>query len=337
MEEESFKKFLGSLNKDDYILIEASTNSFWFYDQVIPYVKECYIYNIIKGRNDGNKTDKIDSRALAKKLAFYVLLGEEFDLPLVYVPNKEARELRSLVTTYNLLGKMIIQNKNRIHALFKQDGICISKSAIDKKDFEIFTDNINISNIYKTQIKYLIRQLKNVKEERKDIKDMIYVLGEKLYSKEIKILLSIRGFSAFTAIVLMSDVIDIKRFKNSKKFCAYLRTAPKIKGSNNTIHYGHVNKLSRKATCALLTQSVNHFKVAGDHMSNFYNRVRKGKSAGKSRMALIRKMLVCAYHMLMKGEHYYWVEEEKYQEKLKDYNRELNRIEKNKENLERVA
>ena len=149
MEEESFKKFLGSLNKDDYILIEASTNSFWFYDQVIPSVKGCYIYNIIKGRNDGNKTDKIDSRALAKKLAFYVLLGEEFDLPLVYVPNKEARELRSLVTTYNLLGKMIIQSKNRIHALFKQDGICISKSVIDKKDFEIFTDNINISNIYK--------------------------------------------------------------------------------------------------------------------------------------------------------------------------------------------
>ena len=133
LDEESFKKFLYSLNKDDYILVEASTNTFWFYDQVRPYVKECYIYNVNKGKNQGNKTDKIDSRILAKKLAFYVLLGEEFDLPLVYVPNKKARELRSLVTTYRLLGKMITQNKNRIHALFKQNGICIEKSALDKK------------------------------------------------------------------------------------------------------------------------------------------------------------------------------------------------------------
>jgi transposase len=336
-EEESFKQFLNSLEKDDYILVEASTNTFWFYDQVRPYVKECYIYNVNKGNNQGNKTDKIDGRSLAKKLAFYVLLGEEFDLPLVYVPCKEARELRSLVTTYRLLLKMITQSKNRIHALLKQNGICIKKSAIESKHFEIFIDKMNISNIYKSQIKCLMRQLENTKEEQKNIKDIIYILGEKLYSKEIKLLLSIKGFSPFTAIVLMSDVVDINRFKSSKKFCAYLRTAPKIKESNNTARLGHINKQSRKATCAVLTQSVNHFKLAGDHMSSFYNRVKQGKSAGKSRMALIRKILVCVYHMLKKGEQYYWIEDEKYQEKLKEYYRELNRIEEKKEKFKKVA
>ena len=327
--EGSFNEFLESLRIDDCILVEASTNTFWFYDLVRPYVKECLVYNVNKTKSDGNKTDKIDARKLAEKLAFYKLLGNKEEFPVVYVPSKEARELRSLITTYRLLGKMITQSKNRIHALFKQSGICVEKSAIENKEFKTFIDQINISNIYKVQIKILLRQLKNSKEEQQNIKDTIYVLGNKLYRKEIEILLSIKGFSPFTAIVLMSDIVDIKRFKNSKKFCAYLRTAPKIKESNDKTRLGSVNKQSRKATCAVLAQSANHFKTAGDHMTTFYQRIKKGKSAGKSRMALLRKILVSAYHMLDRGELFYWVENDLYLKKLKEFDKELNKIQFN--------
>ncbi len=246
LDQESIIKFLETLSKDDYILIEASTNSFWFYDIVRPFVKDCFVYNVNEGKNGGNKTDKIDARKLAEKLAYFILIGDE-DFPLVYVPSIEARELRSLVTTYRLFGKMMTQIKNRIHALFKQSGLCIVKSAIESKGFETFIDQTNISNISKFQIKILLRQLKNTKEEQHCVKDMIYVLGEKLYKKEIEILLSIKRFSPFTAIVLMSDVVDIKRFKNSKKFCAYLRTAPKVKGSNDITHLS-VNKTKQSLT-----------------------------------------------------------------------------------------
>jgi transposase len=334
--EGSFNEFLESLSMDDYILIEASTNTFWFYDLVKPYVKECSVYNVNKTKSEGNKTDKIDARKLAEKLAFYKLLGDEKEFPLVYVPGKEARELRSLITTYRLFGKMITQSKNRIHALFKQSGICIEKSAVENKNFETLVDKINISNTYKIQIIFLLRQLKNTKEEQQNIKDVIYVLGNKLYRKEIEILLSIKGFSPFTAIVLMSDIVDIKRFKNSKKFCAYLRTAPKIKESNDKTRLGSVNKQSRKATCAILTQSANHFKTAGEHMTEFYQRVKKGKSAGKSRMALLRKILVSAYHMLNKGELFYWVENDLYLKKIKEFDKELNKINFN-EKLQEAA
>jgi transposase len=39
----SFQQFKDQLSKEDYVLIEACTNSFWFYDQIIGHVKECYI------------------------------------------------------------------------------------------------------------------------------------------------------------------------------------------------------------------------------------------------------------------------------------------------------
>jgi transposase len=265
--------------------------------------------------------------------------GNEKDLPTVYVPEKKVREMRSLISTYRLLGKMATQAKNRIHSLLKQNGICIDKRTIDRRNFIKFIESAVLPDMFKYQIWSIFRQLKNTDEEQDKIKDMIYLLGNEIFDKEIKLLLSIRGFSVFTAIVLMSDVADVDRFKNHKKFCSYLRTAPKTKSSNNTINTGKANKQSRSASCALLTQSVLHFKVAGDHMAGFYNRVRAGKSAGKSRLALIRKILVSAYHMLNKEELYYWAEEEKYKEKLLEYERGIRRIKNSlkKELLKKTA
>ena len=50
-----------------------------------------------------NKTDKIDGKRLVKRLAFYVMAhGDQEDLPMVFVPSEEVRELRALFSTYQL-------------------------------------------------------------------------------------------------------------------------------------------------------------------------------------------------------------------------------------------
>ena len=61
-------------------------------------------------------------------------------------------------------------------------------------------------------------------------------------------------------------------------------------------------------------------------MTEFYGRVKIGKSAGKCRIALIRKILVSAYHMLNRKQKYHWVEEELYSRKLKEFQNEMTKI-----------
>jgi len=317
------EEFKSILTKEDHVVIESTQNAFWFYDQIINLVKEVYIYDTNKGRNQGNKTDKIDSTLLAYKLLTYIQTGSNTDaLPTVYVPKPKVRELRSLVSTYMFCRKMTTQLKNRIHALTKQNGVCIKMSDRDKH----FLDDISTHELptsSETQINILYETLTAVLNQKLKIKDQIFILGTELFNKEIKLLLSIKGFSAFTAITLMSDVCVIDRFKNVKKFCSYLRTAPKIKSSNKTTHVGKINKQSRANTCVLLTQSVIHLKNASDHINAFYNRVGKGKSAGKIRMAIIRKILVSAYHMLKYGQTYKWKDNKSYERKLMEYDLEL--------------
>jgi len=65
---------------------------------------------------------------------------------------------------------------------------------------------------------------------------------------------------------------------------------------------------------------------AGEHMSEFYHRVKMGKSADKSRIALIRKILVSAYYMLKRRQKFHWVDNELYTKKLKHFRKEIEKI-----------
>ena len=311
LDEKSLELFKDSLSKDDYILIEISTNSFWFRDQVQPYVKECYILDLNAVKYSGNKTDKIDARRLLDILSYHVYIKGIDELPTVYVPRPEVRELRSLLTTYKLSKKIETQLKNRIHSLLKQKGVVITKKKLfSKSGWKATIEEIPTELSVHISVLYL--QLTEAKKMTQKVRDMITSLGVKTFAEEIDLLLSIPGFGVLTSIVLLSDIDMVSRFQNAKKFCAYLRTAPRIKESNATTYLGRVTKQSRSMTCSILTQSVLHFKKAGPHFTDFYERIRQGKSAGKSRIALIRKMLVAAYFMLKRHERFRWVNDRLY-------------------------
>ena len=185
-------------------------------------------------------------RSWLKRLAFYVLAhGDQDDPPMVFVPPVEVRELRALFSTYQLNKKTMTQFKNRIHSILKQNGLVISREDLSEAKKRENLLDIQLSKAWNFQIKTLLKQLEFVEQETEAIKQLIYEHGSLLFKEEIELLLSIKGFSPLTAIALMSDVIDIDRFPSVKKFCAYLRTAPKIKSSNKTTKIGSTNKFSR--------------------------------------------------------------------------------------------
>ena len=339
LDKRSLDGFLGSLQEEDYVLIENTTNAFWFHDRVCERVQACYVYDTNHERSDaGNKTDKIDAEKLAKKLGYYVMMkGDREDLPTVYVPEVEVRELRGLLRTYQGYKGMKTQRENRIHSILKQNGICLQRNQIGNQGFDTWLKGIELGKVWMAQIHILLKGLETDDACQKEIKDMIILKGSKLFGKEIELLLSIKGFSVFTAVVLMGDVVDINRFRNVKRFCSYLRTAPRTKSSNEKTHVGAVNRKSRSMTCTVLTQAVVHFGKIDPHISEFYGRVKVGKSAGKARIAVIRKILVCAYHMLKRNKRFRWVSEEMYERKLKQYHREVATLTRRAEEVKKIA
>lgn len=90
-----FYGFLKSLTHSDFVAVEASSNTFWFYDLIKPLVAECFVINpskLLQVFKTNKKNDKIDARKIANKLRFKIMVGcDEDEFPTVYVPSKKVQ------------------------------------------------------------------------------------------------------------------------------------------------------------------------------------------------------------------------------------------------------
>jgi transposase len=89
----------------------------------------------------------------------------------------------------------------------------------------------------------------------------------------IGLLTSMKGVSVFIAIAVIADIIDLGRFKDSKHFTSYLRSAPRVANSNTTVSVRETNKMERKLSATLLTQSLNHVMSASGKLRRWYDRL----------------------------------------------------------------
>ncbi|MBF9018411.1 MULTISPECIES: IS110 family transposase [unclassified Oceanispirochaeta] len=317
LNEKSLPNFAKTLSTNDYVAIEATTNAFWFHDKISPYVKSVIILDTNKINFSGNKTDNNDARRLLDVLEYFVSVKGISEIPRVFVPNIHIRELRELFTSYKLQKKIITQLTNRIHSILKQHGHPITRASLKTVRGKNRAVTLIDNDISRIEIKRLINQFEDAQKDVEIIVQLMAGLGKKYFQDDIERLMTIPGFSFLSAMALIADVADIRRFPSVKKFCSYLRTAPKITESNNTTHLGKVNKCSRNLTVSLLTQSVSHFRESSPYFGEFYDRLKSGKSYGKTRMALIRKILVCAYYMLKRKENFKWSDKSNMERKTK--------------------
>lgn len=317
LNKKSLLEYTDTLSKTDYVAIEASTNAFWFHDKISPFVKDVIILDTNKINFNGNKTDTNDARKLLDVLEYFVSVKGVNEIPRVFVPNIHIRELRELFTSYKLQKKIITQLKNRIHSILKQHGHVIKKASLKTTKGKSFAIALIDNEISRLEIKRMINQFESAQIEADTIAELIAWIGKEYYQEEIERLMTIPGFSFLSALALISDIAEINRFPTVKKFCSYLRTAPKITESNKSTHLGKVNKCSRSLTVSYLTQSVLHFRNSSIYFGEFYDRLKSGKGYGKTRMALIRKILVSAYYMLKRKENFKWSDKSNMEVKTK--------------------
>jgi transposase len=317
-------KFISTLQKDDYVFIEATANTFAFCDRIKDYVKEVIVIDPFQFRvicDSGKKTDRIDARKLAKMGQYHIESGRDF-LPEVYIPEEGIRRLRSLFTTYTLISKELTMTKNRIYSLCVEELEIVDGYTIDelKEEYE----GLNLSEGHKMQIRVLFRVIETLEEEKEEVKREILLAGEP-YKDDVDILVSISGVSVFIALGLIADYGDVKRFKNGKAFSKYLRSVPRSEVSNEKVWNGKTYKSGRKLSINLILQGMNHFVKDDSPVAKSYNRIKKSKGACKARVASVRKIFVIIYYMLINREYYRYMNKKLHDRKMRDYENFLKR------------
>ena len=304
-------------------------------DKLIEKGASCYIINPYKFRiikDSWNKTDKQDSRNMAKALWVHAIAGE-FGLPVVYKPRREVRELRRLFSVYASLNKHLIMLKNSVQSILTENGMVLStenkRLLLSKKTGMSLLEKLDISDASRISVKLSLELLWKVQEQKEQLAKEIFYAG-KPFEKEVKLLISIKGITPLSALAFLSDVGDVRRFKTTRKMNAYLGLVPKLKESGDVSRVGHINRASRKTTRTLLTQSLVQAMSASPYLKSYYEQVKDRRGAGRGRIALIRKLCGIMRRMLLTGEQFREVNMALYQKKVRQYNRIIKNLEEEK-------
>jgi transposase len=316
--------FYRTLTDETYVLVEATITTFNFVRLIQPIVKEVFVANTYELKQvafDRKNTDKIDADILCRTLKTQIIAGEQL-VSSVIVPPENIQELRGLFTTYRLLKKQSTQLKNRIHSLLKEKLYGFTQEEIFTKKTRQVIFELENNTIMSFQIELLFTQLDFLDVQISVLEDKIKEYAEP-HMKEIEILTSMKGISVFTAIAIIADIISVDRFKNSKAFTSYLRSAPKVSNSNTSVSIKGTNKKGRKLSATLLTQSLNHMLDASPKLSRWYTKKTEQKKKGLVRTALRRRVFAEIFQMLKKGEYHYGRESIKHELKMRQYRRFL--------------
>lgn len=175
------------------------------------------------------KTDKIDCRKLA------VELSKGF-LNYIHIPLQSTIESRSLVRTRQQLVKDQTRYKNRILAFLTFFGIQVPEgyktSTHFSKRFITWLEHLAMAPTSKTALKIKLDVLQSIRGQLLVTNNALRDLaGKQLYAPMIKLLMSIPGIGIHTALILVTELEDIRRFRSFDHLASYVGFKPDVYAS----------------------------------------------------------------------------------------------------------
>lgn len=119
---------------------------------------------------------------------------------------------------------------------------------------------------------------------------------------------SIPGVGRVSAQTLVAVVDRIERFARAKKLVAYSGLAPSVRASGERVEYGRITKQGRSEIRAVWVQAAHAVlavqAAAARPLQRWWERVARRRGKKTALVALARKLLTIAFHLLREGTTY---------------------------------
>ncbi len=115
---------------------------------------------------------------------------------------------------------------------------------------------------------------------------------------------SIPGISAMGAIILLSRIGDIKRFKNPRSLANYFGLTPGCHNSAGKQRIGGITKTGSPAARQVLNFAANHVVRKDKAMKEWQKKIKTRRGAKTARVAVMRKLATIIWHMLRWDKDY---------------------------------
>jgi transposase len=253
------------------------------------------------------KSDRLDSRVLADLLRGDLVYES-------YVPSREFREKRSLVRHRVSLVRVRTALGNRIHALLDRYGYRSELSDIFGKAGVEWLGSLQLSPIDQVIMDTSIASIEGLDSQIDVVSREVAKYAWN--SRDVRLLLSMNGVDVFSAMVIATEIVDIRRFATPWKLVSYAGLAPGSRESAGKTRRGRITKQGSKWLRWIMVQSARQAARHDVRFKAYYERIQRKKGDAKAIVAVAKEMLVVIWHMLWKQELYRGVKEELYRRKL---------------------
>ena len=115
----------------------------------------------------------------------------------------------------------------------------------------------------------------------------------------------LHGVGLFTALVVISELGDVSRFRRAKQVGAYTGLTARVDQYGSHTYSGHITRQGSPWLRHVLVEAA--MKIVRDDigLANFYARVRKRSSAKIARVAVARKLAEICWRRLVRWQHEY--------------------------------
>jgi transposase len=284
------------------VAIEATPSWYWLYDCLEYEGFKVKLSHPLKTKAIAYakvKTDKVDSATLAH------LLRSDL-LPLSYVPEKPIRLNRELLRYRARLVRVQTRIKNNIHTILAKNNVSHSYSDLFGKEGMAFLYSLSLPENYKIALEGYLSVLETLRHEIRLASKRVQALAEE--NQDAVLLMTIPGVGYYSALMIESEIGDVKRFPSAKQLCSYAGLVPSTYASGNTCYHGHITKQGSRWLRWILIEAAIHAVKRPGPLRRFYFKVERKKGGKVAKVATARKLLEWIYHMMRDNKSFKEVE-----------------------------
>jgi transposase len=236
-----------------------------------------------------------------------------------YVPPKAKQEDRTLIRHRASLVKTRTEIRNRIHALLAKHELQppTYSDRFGKKGTE-WLRSLQLEGADDTVLKTNLTLLRTLDEQVDAV--TVQIAKTACNQEDIRILMTLPGIDFYSAMVIGSEIGDVKRFPTQWKLVAYAGLAPIQHQSGEYERRGGITKEGSKWLRWILVQAAQHARQHDPRFKTYYERVAKRRGPQKAVVAVAKEILVVIWFMLMRREPYRDQNQQRVETKLKRMN-----------------
>jgi transposase len=289
-----------NLKATDKVVIEATSNAWYYYDLLKPLAGLVVVANPYKVRLIAEarvKTDSRDAIALARLLAADLM-------PTVWVPPLEVRELRALVAQRQRLVRQRTAAYNRLQAIIATYHLLPPEGDPFCEKHQLWWEKLEIPAVCKLMIQQELTLVKSLAPLIEQVdQELLSWSRQGEWASQSAFLIQLPGIGVHSAMVVLSAIGDITRFESAKDLVGYSGLGASIWSSGQVTRQGSITKQGRRELRTTLVESAwKAVEQEGSLWKEKFERLASRIGRGKAIIAIARKLLVVIWNVLSKQE-----------------------------------